>query len=81
MVLTACFLIISVRLFTSSNTEYVPIDPVVRAQQLAIIPLDRCISIFREIGEILSSNRMPGESLRYDESGSTNLVIRTEGDI
>ena len=31
MLLLACFLIISVRLFTSSNTEYVPLDPVVRA--------------------------------------------------
>ena len=74
-------LIISVRLFTSSNTEYVPIDPAVRAQQLAIISLDRCISIFREIGEILKNDRMPGESLRCDESAATNLVIRADGDI
>ena len=81
MVLLVCFLIISVRLFTPSNTEYVPIDPVIRAQQLAIVPLDRCISIFREIGEILKNDRMPGESLRCDESGATNLVTRADGDI
>lgn len=81
VILLACFLIISVRMYTTSNTVYVPIDPAVRAQQLAIIPLESCILIFREIGGILKNNNMPGESLRCDESGTINLVTRADGDI
>ncbi len=81
VVIVVCFTILVVRLYFSSTIDFVPLDDETRARELAITSLSECLSVFRQIGQILERGNKPGESLRCDASGTPNIVTQTGREI
>lgn len=81
IVITCCILIIAVQQFFVYQSRYKPIEPESLVENLGISSLQRCIVVFREIGTQLRSAQLPNESMRCDDSGTPNIIERSEGDI
>lgn len=81
IVIGICILIISVTQFLAFQAAYKPIEPERMAQELGISSLQRCIVVFREIGSLLRSAQTPNEAMRCDDSGTPNIIERSDGDI
>lgn len=71
--------IISVRLFLYTNPAQVEQDPATAARQQALSSLVDCMLVFREIGLVLQSGRMPGSDLICADSAIQNVVAEEEG--
>ncbi|MFT6056695.1 MAG: hypothetical protein ACJAS2_000971 [Pseudohongiellaceae bacterium] len=80
-VITVCLLIIGVSQFLAFQSAYKPIEPENMIEELGIGSLQRCILVFREIGSLLRSAQTPNESMRCDDSGTPNILERTDGNI
>lgn len=81
IVIAVCVLIIAVRFLFFSTPDFVPVDDETRARQLAITDFEECMQVFEEIGRVLARNGTPGENLRCDGSGQSNIVTRTGNDV
>lgn len=81
IVITICVLIIAVRFVFFSTPDFVPVDDETRARQLAIADFEECMQVFEEIGRVLARDGTPGENLRCDGSGQSNIVTRTGNDV
>lgn len=80
-VIGVCISIIGVSQFLAFQSAYKPIDSETMVEELGIGSLQRCIVVFREIGSLLRSAQTPNESMRCDDSGTPNIIERTDGDI
>ncbi len=69
------------QLYQSTQIDYEPIDPEQMAEDLAITSFQECLEVFYRIGNILASGRLPADSLRCDESGSANIVVREGSEV
>lgn len=76
-----CFGVMAFQLYRSQTDSFVPIDPEIRARELAITSFTQCLIVFRQIGLVLERGEMPGESMRCDESGAANIVEQVNGDV
>lgn len=81
IVIAVCIMIIGVTQFLAFQSQYKPIAKETMEEELGISSLQRCIVVFREIGSLLRSAQTPNESMRCDESGTPNIIERTDGDI
>lgn len=81
IVTTSCLIIIGITQFLAYQSAYKPIDPETMVQELGISSLQRCIVVFREIGSLIRSAQIPNESMRCDDSGTPNIIERSDGDI
>jgi hypothetical protein len=81
IVIACCALIIIAQQFFAYQARYKPIQQVELVESLGISSLQRCILVFREIGTQLRSAQLPDASMRCDDSGTPNIIERSEGDI
>jgi uncharacterized Zn finger protein (UPF0148 family) len=81
IVITACVLIIVARFLFFSAPDFVPVDDETRARQLAISAFEECIRVFEEIGRVLARDGTPGDNLRCDGSGQSNIVTQSGNDV
>jgi hypothetical protein len=80
-VIAACLLTIGVSQFLAFQSAYKPIESENMIEELGIGSLQRCILVLREIGSLLRSAQTPNESMRCDDSGTPNILERTDGNI
>jgi hypothetical protein len=81
VVIAVCIVIIGITQFLALQSQYKPIEKEVMTEELGISSLQRCVVVFREIGSLLRSAQTPNESMRWDTSGTPNIIERTDGDI
>ncbi|MFT4863261.1 MAG: hypothetical protein ACI95C_002492 [Pseudohongiellaceae bacterium] len=81
IVIGCCLAIIAVQQFFAYQARYKPIAHEELVQNLGISSLERCILVFREIGTQLRSAQLPNEAMRCDDSGTPNIIERSEGNI
>ncbi len=81
IVIVCCLAIIGVQQFLAYQARYKPIPREELVQNLGISSLERCILVFREIGTQLRSAQLPNEAMRCDDSGTPNIIERSEGNI
>lgn len=81
IVTSVCLILIGVTQFLAYQSAYKPIDQETMIDELGISSLQRCILVFREIGSLLRSAQTPNEAMRCDDSGTPNIIERSEGDI
>jgi hypothetical protein len=81
IVIGCCVLIIAAQQFFVYQARYKPIQQEELIENLGISSLQRCILVFREIGTQLRSAQLPNAAMRCDDSGTPNIVERSEGDI
>ncbi len=81
IVIASCVAIIGAQQFFVYQSRYKPIQQEDLIQNLGISSLQRCILVFREIGTQLRSAQLPDESMRCDDSGTPNIIERSNGDI
>ena len=81
IVIGCCIVIIGAQQLFTLQTRYKPLSNEQLVESLGISSLQRCILVFREIGTQLRSAQLPNESMRCDDSGTPNIIERSEGDI
>lgn len=81
VIIGVCVVIIAAMQFVAFQSRYQPIAREELIDTMGISSLQRCVLVFREIGTLLRSAQIPEESMRCDDSGTPNIIERSDGDI
>lgn len=74
-IILVCTLAATVQLYIYNNPSNTPRDPLTLQRELAITSLVDCLTIFGEIGLILSRGEKPATDLRCNDSYEPNRLI------